>query len=258
MERLQKYLARCGVASRRKAEEMIVGGLVAVNGVVVRELGVKVDPGRDRVTVAGRPVRPAAERIYLMLNKPAGYITGNRDPRGRKTVLTLLPEGFPRVFPVGRLDYNTTGLLLLTNDGALAYALTHPKYQIEKVYRALVQGVPDGHALNRLRRGVVLEDGPTLPATVDIIKVKAGNAILKLGLREGRNRQVRRMCAAVGYPVLELERIAIGPLQLGTLALGQYRRLTGAELSAVQKLIDQARQAAEGEKGEEHAPDQKR
>ncbi|NLW59376.1 MAG: rRNA pseudouridine synthase [Firmicutes bacterium] len=257
MERLQKYLARCGVASRRKAEEMIVHGLVAVNGVVVRELGVKVEPGRDRVTVAGRPVRPVTERIYLMLNKPPGYITGNRDPRGRKTVLTLLPEGLPRVFPVGRLDYNTTGLLLLTNDGALAYALTHPKYQIEKVYRALVRGVPTDHALNLLRNGVVLEDGPTLPATVDIIGVKAGNAILKLGIKEGRNRQVRRMCAAVGHPVLKLERIAIGPLQLGDLGRGQYRRLTAAELKALKNLIDQARPASAGEKGEDHAPDRK-
>ncbi|HHW12556.1 MAG TPA: rRNA pseudouridine synthase [Firmicutes bacterium] len=258
MERLQKYLARCGVASRRKAEEMIVSGLVAVNGQVVRELGVKVDPERDRVTVAGRPVRPDEERIYLMLNKPPGYITGNRDPRGRKTVLALLPEGFPRVFPVGRLDYNTTGLLLLTNDGALAYALTHPKYEIQKVYRALVRGVPDARALNMLRQGVVLEDGPTLPASVDIIKVKAGNAILKIGLREGRNRQVRRMCAAVGHPVLKLERLAIGPLQLGDLPLGRYRRLTAAELKALQKLIDRARLAVAEEKGEDDAPDQKR
>ena len=241
MERLQKYLARCGVASRRKAEELIVAGLVAVNGEVVRELGVKVDPERDRVTVAGRPISLVTEGIYLMLNKPPGYITGNRDPRGRKTVLSLLPKGFPRVFPVGRLDYNTTGLLLLTNDGDLAYALTQPKYQIEKVYQALVRGVPADDALNLLRQGVVLEDGPTLPATVDIIKVKAGNAILKLGLREGRNRQVRRMCAAVGHPVLKLERIAIGPLSLGDLALGQYRRLTGAELKALQKQIGQAR-----------------
>ena len=129
----------------------------------------------------------------------------------------------------------------MTNDGDLAYALTHPKYQIEKVYQALVRGVPADDALNLLRQGVVLEDGPTLPATVDIIKVKAGNAILKLGLREGRNRQVRRMCAAVGHPVLKLERIAIGPLSLGDLALGQYRRLTGAELKALQKQIGQAR-----------------
>ncbi|NLM37166.1 MAG: rRNA pseudouridine synthase [Firmicutes bacterium] len=258
MERLQKYLARCGVASRRKVEEMIAGGLVAVNGQVVREMGVKVDPERDRVTVAGRPVRPEEERIYLMLNKPPGYITGNRDPRGRRTVLTLLPEGFPRVFPVGRLDYNTTGLLLLTNDGALAYALTHPKYQIQKVYRALVRGVPDAHALNLLRQGVVLEDGPTLPATVDIIKVKAGNAILEIGLREGRNRQVRRMCAAVGHPVLTLERVAMGPLQLGDLALGQYRRLTAAELQALRKLLDQARLAVAEGKGAGDAPVRKK
>lgn len=248
MERLQKFLARCGVASRRQVEALIQKGLVAVNGEVVRELGVKVDPDRDRVTVAGRAVRLEREKIYLLVNKPRGYITGNRDPQGRKTVLALLPEGFPRVFPVGRLDYNTTGLLLLTNDGELAYALTHPKFQIKKVYRALVRGVPDPAALSALRTGVVLEDGPTLPAEVAIIKVEAGNAILSLGLREGRKRQVRRMCAAVGHPVLALERVAMGPLRLGDLAPGQYRRLTAAELKAVRDLVAQARQAVEGGK----------
>lgn len=254
MERLQKFLARCGVASRRRAEEMIQQGLVAVNGEVVRALGVKVDPERDRVTVAGREVRLEREKIYLLVNKPRGYITGNRDPQGRKTVLALLPEGFPRVFPVGRLDYNTTGLLLLTNDGELAYALTHPKFQIKKVYRALVRGVPDERALALLRTGVVLEDGPTLPAEVAIIKVEAGNAILSLGLREGRKRQVRRMCAAVGHPVLALERVAMGPLQLGDLAPGQYRRLTAAELKAVQDLVSRARRPVEGGKGGGNAP----
>ena len=237
MERLQKYLARCGVASRRKAEELIVGGLVAVNGQVVRELGTKVEPGRDRVTVDGQPITPGEKKIYLMVNKPRGYITSNQDPQGRRTVLTLLPEGFPRVFSVGRLDYNTTGLLLLTNDGELAYTLTHPKFQVEKVYHTMVRGVPEAAVLTQLRQGVLLEDGLTYPAVVDIIKVKAGNAILSISLREGRKRQVRRMCAAVGYPVLELERVALGPLRLGDLALGQYRKLTEAELKSLKRLM---------------------
>ncbi len=258
MERLQKFLARCGVASRRHAEELIEKGLVAVNGKVVRELGMKVAPGRDQVTVAGRVVSPETDQIYLMMNKPRGYITGNRDPQGRKTVLALLPEGFPRVFPVGRLDYDTTGLLLLTNDGELAYILTHPKFQIKKVYWALVRGVPDQKALLYLRTGVVLEDGPTYPAEVAIIQVEAGNAILSLGLREGRKRQVRRMCAAVGHPVLALERVAMGPLRLGDLVVGQYRRLTPAELKAVKDLAVQARQAVEGGKREGNASGKKR
>lgn len=257
MERLQKFLARSGVASRRKAEELIREGKVTVNGEVVRELGVKVEPGQDRITVAGRVVNPEKDRIYLMVNKPEGYITGNRDPQGRRTVLALLPDGFPRVFPVGRLDYNTTGLLLLTNDGELAYTLTHPKFQIKKVYRALVRGVPDEAALTQLRSGIVLEDGPTLPAEADIIKVKAGNAILSLGLREGRKREVRRMCAAIGHPVLELARIAMGPLRLGDLGLGKYRSLTPAELEAVKSMAARARHQTEGGKGERNAPDKK-
>jgi pseudouridine synthase len=216
---------------------LIGGGLVAVNGQVVRELGVKVEPGRDRVTVDGRPIAPETARIYLMVNKPRGYITGNRDPQGRRTVLALLPEGFPRVFPVGRLDYNTTGLLLLTNDGELAYTLTHPKFQVEKVYHTMVRGVPAAVVLAQLRQGVLLQDGLTHPAVVDIIKVKAGNAILSISLREGRKRQVRRMCAMVGHPVLELERVALGPLRLGDLALGQYRKLTAAELKSLKRLM---------------------
>lgn len=233
MERLQKYLARSGVASRRRAEAMISDGLVAVNGRIITELGVKVEPGRDRVTVAGREVSPTAERIYIMLNKPKGYITSNRDPHGRLTVLDLLPAWFPRVFPVGRLDYNTTGLLLLTNDGELAFALTHPSHEVLKVYQALVQGIPDRTALQKLRTGVCLEDGPTLPAEVDIIETKAGNAMLRIGLREGRKREVRRMCKAVGHPVLELSRVAMGSLELDDLPLGKYRRLTAKEIKAL-------------------------
>ena len=238
------------VASRRRAEALIQSGLVAVNGQVITELGFKVEPGRDRVTVDGRVVSPAAERIYLMLNKPKGYITSNRDPHGRQTVLDLLPVGLPRVFPVGRLDYNTTGLLLLTNDGELAFALAHPSHEVLKIYRAKVKGVPDQVALEKLRTGVRLEDGLTLPAEVDIIEAKAGNAILSIGLREGRKRQVRRMCQAVGYPVLELTRVALGPLELGDLPRGDYRRLTAAEIKALEEVAQPVRKREEG-KGEE-------
>ena len=249
MERLQKYLARSGVASRRRAETLIKSGLVAVNGQVITELGVKVEPGRDRVTVAGQEVSPAAERIYLMLNKPQGYITSNRDPHGRQTVMDLLPAGFSRVFPVGRLDYDTTGLLLLTNDGELAFALTHPSHEVLKIYQAQVQGVPDRVALQKLRTGVWLEDGLTLPAEVDIIEAKAGNAMLRIGLREGRKRQVRRMCQVVGHPVLELTRVALGPLELGALPLGEYRRLTAEEIKALEEVAQPVRKREQG-KGE--------
>ena len=237
MERLQKYMARCGVASRRKAEEMILAGLVKVNGETIRKLGVKIEPGKDRVEVKGKAIKPA-EFIYLMLNKPQGYITGNRDPHGRLTVLDLLPVEFPRVFPVGRLDYNTTGLLLLTNDGQLAFGLTHPSFEVKKIYEALVKGVPEASSLDCLRKGILLEDGPTLPAKVDIIKVESGNAITRIVIREGRKRQVRRMFRAIGYPVIELTRVGIGPLTLDGLQLGKYRPLTGKEIAELKKLLN--------------------
>ena len=236
MERLQKYMSRCGVASRRKAEELILAGLVKVNGETIRKLGAKIIPGKDRVEVKGKEINPA-EFIYLMLNKPKGYITGNRDPQGRLTVLDLLPEEFPRVFPVGRLDYNTTGLLLLTNDGQLAFGITHPSYEVKKTYEALVKGVPEPASLESLRKGILLEDGPTLPAKVDIIKVKTGNAIIRIVIREGRKRQVRRMFRAIGHPVMELMRVGIGPLTLDGLPLGKYRPLNGMEIAALRKIL---------------------
>ncbi len=236
MERLQKYMSRCGVASRRKAEELILAGLVKVNGETIRKLGAKIIPGRDRVEVKGKEINPA-EFIYLMLNKPKGYITGNRDPQGRLTVLDLLPEEFPRVFPVGRLDYNTTGLLLLTNDGQLAFGITHPSYEVKKTYEVLVKGVPEPTSLESLRKGILLEDGPTLPAKVDIIKVKTGNAIIRIVIREGRKRQVRRMFWAIGHPVMELMRVGIGPLTLDGLPLGKYRPLNGMEIAALRKIL---------------------
>ena len=236
MERLQKYMSRCGVASRRKAEELILAGLVKVNGETIRKLGAKIIPGRDRVEVKGKEINPA-EFIYLMLNKPKGYITGNRDPQGRLTVLDLLPEEFPRVFPVGRLDYNTTGLLLLTNDGQLAFGITHPSYEVKKTYEVLVKGVPEPTSLESLRKGILLEDGPTLPAKVDIIKVKTGNAIIRIVIREGRKRQVRRMFRAIGHPVMELMRVGIGPLTLDGLPLGKYRPLNGMEIAALRKIL---------------------
>lgn len=230
--RLAKYLAQCGVASRRKAEELIAAGLVQVNGETVRELGRKVDPETDRVTVEGRAVAPAQERIYLVLHKPAGYVTTVRDPWGRPTVMDLVPEKYGRfrLFPAGRLDQNTTGLLFLTNDGEAALALTHPRYQVLKVYEALVQGVPKAGTLRRLREGIRLEDGITFPAKVDILRVEEGNATLRITVHEGRKRLIRRMCRAAGHPVLALKRVAIGPLVLGDLPPGKTRLLQPAEV----------------------------
>ncbi|NLW08293.1 MAG: rRNA pseudouridine synthase [Firmicutes bacterium] len=234
--RLAKYLAQSGVASRRKAEELISAGLVQVNGETVRELGRKVDPDRDRVTVEGQEVAPAQEPVYLLLHKPAGYVTTVRDPWGRPTVMDLVPGKYGRfrLFPAGRLDQDTTGLLLLTNDGAVAQALTHPRYRVPKVYEALVRGVPQDRALRRLRRGIRLEDGFTLPAKVDILRVEAGNATLRITVYEGRKRLIRRMCRAAGHPVLALKRVAMGPLVLGDLPAGKIRALKAAE---VKKLL---------------------
>jgi 23S rRNA pseudouridine2605 synthase len=232
-ERLQKYLARAGVASRRGAEEIITAGRVAVNGIVVRELGVKVTSGVDVVTVDGRLVVPTAVHEYLMLNKPDGVVTTLDDPQGRPTVASFLPQDAPRMFPVGRLDQNTTGLLLLTNDGELANQLMHPRFHVPKTYVAEVDGMPDDEDVRRLREGVDLDDGRTLPAEAELVSVLEHTSIVRLVLREGRKRQVRRMLSAVGHPVLTLRRVAYGPVQIGDLVEGAVRRLTTAEVDAL-------------------------
>lgn len=230
--RLPKYLAGSGVASRRKAEELIDAGVVQVNGETIREPGRKIDPDSDRVTVGGREVVPVKELVYLVLHKPAGYVTTVRDPWGRPTVLDLVPGEYARfrLFPAGRLDQETTGLLLLTNDGETAQTLTHPRYQAAKVYEALVKGVPRAGALQSLRQGILLEDGLTSPAKVDILRVKEGNATLRITVHEGRKRLIRRMCRAAGHPVLALKRVAMGPLVLGDLPAGKTRTLTTTEI----------------------------
>lgn len=242
MERLQKVLAHAGVASRRHCEELIVQGKVQVNGQVVRELGTRVDPDRDRIVVNGRPIR-AEQHVYLMLNKPTGVITSVSDPQGRRVVTDLLKGQKERVYPVGRLDYNTSGLLLLTNDGELANKLAHPSYEIDKVYRAWVKGVPSLEKLSKLAKGIMLEDGMTAPGEARMVKKTPGNekALLEIIIHEGRNRQVRRMCAAIGHPVIELERIRLGFLTLEGLAQGQYRPLTSAEVERLKRELVQNR-----------------
>jgi 23S rRNA pseudouridine2605 synthase len=233
-ERLHKVIARAGVTSRRKAEDLIAAGRVAVNGRVVSELGVKVDPEHDRIQVDGRPLGGAAPE-YWLLHKPVGVITTVEDPWGRPTARELVPTR-ARVFPVGRLDVDSSGLLLFTNDGALAHRLTHPRHQHEKEYRVLVDGRPSADALRRLRRGVTLDDGVTAPAEVRVLEETPDGTWLAVVLREGRKRQIRRMLDAVGYPVLALARVRMGPIGLGGLSAGQARRLTEDEVAVLDAL----------------------
>ena len=227
-ERLQKVLARAGFGSRRVCEDLIAGGRARVNGQVAR-LGQRVDVERDRVEVDGRTIGVRAGLVHYLLNKPRGVVTTASDPQGRPTVIDLVP-GEPRVFPVGRLDADTEGLLLLTNDGELTHRLTHPSFGVEKEYLAELHGTPSPADVRRLREGVVLEDGPTAPARVALVPPRA----LRLVIHEGRNRQVRRMCEAVGHPVVRLVRTRIGPLCDRALAPGEWRPLSMAEVRALE------------------------
>lgn len=236
-ERLQRYMARSGVASRRASERIIEEGRVRVNGKRVTRLGTVVDPKRDTVTVDGRTIRPAERFVYVLLNKPAGYVTTVKDPRGRPTVMQLVHDVEKRIYPVGRLDAPSEGLLLLTNDGDLAHRLLHPSHEVSKCYRATVRGQIDRTALRTLADGVCLPDGVTAPARVRLLRHSARNSLIELTLHEGRNRQVRRMCAAVGHPVIYLERVAFGPIKLGRLARGQYRLLSQSEIAALRREV---------------------
>jgi 23S rRNA pseudouridine2605 synthase len=238
MERLQKVLAHAGVASRRHCEELIVEGRVQVNGKVVKELGVKVDPAIDRIMVDGRRIR-LEEHVYILLYKPTGVITSLHDPQGRRVVTDLLKGVKERVYPVGRLDYDTSGLLLLTNDGELANRLAHPSHEIDKVYRAWVKGVPAPEKVRKLAAGIMLEDGMTAPGQAKLIKTapKGNKSLLELIIHEGRNRQVRRMCEAIGHPVLTLERVRLGFLSLEGLRPGEYRPLTSAEVERLKSAV---------------------
>jgi len=237
-ERLQKVMARAGIGSRRSCEELIRQGRVQVNGQIVTAMGARVDPLRDEIVVDGRALADAAPSIYLLLHKPTGYLSTTDDPHGRPTVMDLLSIS-QRIYPVGRLDMDSEGLLLLTNDGPLTQRLTHPRYQHEREYRVLVQGKPRRQALRTLRQGVELEDGKTSSARVHFIESESapqGMTWLRIILREGRKRQVRRMCAAVGHPAQRLIRVRMGPLHLDDLKLGESRRLTRQEIKSLRTI----------------------
>ena len=235
-ERLQKVLAKAGMASRRHSEELILNGKVKVNGKVITELGTKVNAAKDVIEVSGKVIPPPERKVYYLLNKPRGYVTTLKDERGRKTVMDLL-EGIPqRVYPVGRLDYDSEGLLLLTNDGELTQAFTHPKHRVKKTYMARVEGIPEPEKLESLTKGIQLEDGLTAPAEVRLTNILDNRALLEIRIHEGRNRQVRRMCEQIGHPVVRLRRVQMGPLVLGDLKPGQYRPLTHNELREVMAL----------------------
>lgn len=221
--RLNKYIASCGVTSRRGADKLIAEGKVTVNGALVTTMGGEIDESDD-VRIDGKAIKPQAD-VYIMLNKPAGYICSCADDRGRKTVLDLIKGVEGRVFPVGRLDYDTEGLLILTSDGDFAYRCTHPKHEINKKYYAEVKGALDSRAVSELRRGVMVDGQKTSQAQIDILESKDGLSKLHVVIHEGRNRQVKKMFEAVGCKVTYLMRVAIGELELGGLATGAWRRL---------------------------------
>jgi 23S rRNA pseudouridine2605 synthase len=235
--RLSKILAQAGLSSRRGAEALLAAGRVTVNGQVRTEPGAQADPARDTITLDGRRLEAAAPRTYLLLNKPRGYVTSRTDPGGRPVVLDLIRHVRARVFPVGRLDYDTEGLLLLTDDGPLANYLLHPRYEIPRVYEAEVEGHVRDADLARWRRGVVLDDGAAVPRSVRVLRRAGATATwLELTFAEGRNREVRRYAQALGHPVRRLRRIAFGPLRLGDLASGHSRPLRPAELADLNRL----------------------
>jgi len=230
-ERLQKILSRAGIASRRAAEDLITSGRVAVNGNTITALGSKADPVNDSITLDGKPVTIQTRKIYILLNKPAGYVTTMSDPDGRPIVTDIIKDIPERVFPVGRLDFNTEGLLLLTNDGDWANRLAHPSHEVVKEYRVKVRGEINASVLAKLANGVKLDDGWTAPARVELLKTLAKNSWLSIAIHEGRYRQVRRMCEAVGLLVARLTRSKYGNLDLGTLKPGEYRHLTQFEVA---------------------------
>ena len=245
MLRLQKFLADCGVASRRKAEELIKAGRVKVNGETVREMGVKIDEENDIIEYDGRRVKPQTKMIYIMLNKPVGYVTTVSDDKERNTVMDLVEDIPVRIYPVGRLDYDTEGLLLMTNDGDLTYRITHPKNNVQKTYEAEVAGNIGMDTLIQLRQGVMVDGVRTSPARVEVIGATRFGTKIKVTIHEGRNRQVRKMFEAVGCTVKKLKRTEEAGLKLGHTPLGRWRKLTESEVNMLKKIGTGKKSSAE-------------
>ncbi len=241
LERLQKLLAKAGIASRREAERMVTEGRVSVNGKTVETLGLKVDSSTDHIRVDGKRLPHIEPKVVFLLNKPRGYLSTVRDPGRRPTVMDLVKGVKWRIYPVGRLDFDAEGLLLLTNDGDLANLLSHPRFSIPKTYLVKVAGVPEEKKLVRLRRGVMLEDGEAKAVSCNLVRQREKNSWVRVVVTEGRNRLVKRMFTAIGHPVLKLKRVAYGPIQLGDLPFGQYRSLTESEMGKLNKISSELR-----------------
>ena len=231
--RLNKFMALAGIASRRNCDEIIKQGRVRVNARLVKKLGTQIDPNKDLVSVDNKPIRIKNEFVYYMLNKPLGVVTTVKDPLGRRTVLDCVPKTKKRIYPIGRLDYHTTGLILLTNDGNLAQKLIHPSFEFDKVYLATINGSLTDKQVQMLRDGVDIGECVTRPAVVEIEKQQIGQTTYKIIIHEGKNRQIRRMFEAVGSKVIQLKRIAIGEIKLGDLPIGHFRDLTDEEINYI-------------------------
>ncbi len=237
MIRLQKFLADCGICSRRKAEEHILCGDVKINENIVTELGIKIDEKKDKVYFKNNLVKLKDNKIYIMLNKPEGCVTTAKEQFDRKTVFYYI-DLKERVVPVGRLDYDTSGLLILTNDGDLTYRLTHPKHNIKKIYIAKVFGTPNKEKLEKFKKGIFIDGYKTLPADIKILGKEGKYCNLKIVITEGKNRQVRKMCEAIGHQVVSLKRIGIEKISIGNLEIGKYRYLTKSEINYLKKICE--------------------
>ncbi len=236
--RINKYLASCNIASRRKSEEIILSGRVKVNSKVVTELSYDIDEKNDIVLLDDKEIKPSENLVYIVLNKPEGYITTVKDQFDRPSVLDLITDIKERIYPVGRLDYETSGLLILTNDGDLTYTLTHPKHSVYKTYMAIVKGIPTENELENFRDGLYIEDYKTAPAKIKVVKtnLEKNYSICKIQIHEGKNRQVRKMCRAINHPVLRLKRVSVGNLNIKDVEIGKYRYLTSDEIAYLKSL----------------------
>lgn len=235
LERLQKYMADCGVASRRKCEEIILEGRVRVNNISVKELGSKIERTKDTVTVDEKIIRPEEKKVYIALNKPIGYLSTVKDERGRKTLLDLV-KVHERIYPIGRLDYDTSGLILMTNDGEVYNRVIHPSQEVNKKYIAKVEGIPTQEEIEKFKTGVNIGDYITSNAGFKILSKDNNTTTVEIIIHEGKNRQIRRMCEAIGHPVIDLKRMSVGNIKLGDLKLGEWRSLTNQEVTYLKNL----------------------